>query len=145
MVYIEYNEYKNKYDKAHKDFDNILGEKEMLFSRTQPKATDYKKEVVSGGVPSNTFDTYLVVKEEKQIDELLEEAKSILEDRQRLLKLKEQELRSSKNWNDIIYTYYFLENLTIRKISNRIPLSKSEIHRKLEIIRKNINWGQNGN
>lgn len=144
MIYIEYHEYKNKYYVAQKEYDNILSEKEELFVKTQPKATDYDKEKVSGGSPSNTFDNYLIIKEKKQLDERLKEARSILEDRIKLLKLKEEELKQSKEWLDIIYTCYFIDKLSIRKISKKIPFSTTEIFRKIKIIRKNINLEQKG-
>lgn len=142
MIYITHAEYKNKYYAAQKEYDKILSEKEELFVKTQPKATEYDKEKVSGGSPSNSFDNYLIIKEKKQLDERLEEARSILEDREKLFKLKEEELRHSKDWLDIIYTYYFLEKLSIRKIEKKIPFSSTEIFRKIKIIRKNINLEQ---
>ena len=77
--------------------------------------------------------------EEKQIDERLSVARSILEDRKNLLKSKEDELRSSKDWLDIIYVYYYIEKLSIRKIAKRIPFSSTGIFEKIKIIRKNIN------
>lgn len=138
MLYKEYWEYKTKYYDAQKKYDEVLSEKERLFAKTQPKATQYDKEVVSGGSPSNTFDEYVIAKEKKQIDERLEEAKSILDDRERLLKLKEEELRHSKDWYDIIYVYYYINKLSIRKIEKRIPFSKSDIYRKLETIKENL-------
>lgn len=138
MLYIEYHEYRDKCYDAQKKYDEILSEKEHLFSKTQPKATQYDKEVVSGGLPNNSFDDYLIEKEKKQIDERLEEAKSILDDRERLLKLKEEELRHSKDWIDIIYVYYYIEKLSMRKISKRIPFSTTEIYRKVGIIKKNV-------
>lgn len=144
MIYKEYEEYKNRCYIAQNELDKILNEKEKLFLRTQPKSTDYSKDRVSGGKPENTFDAYIIEKEEKQIDERLKEAKSILEDRTLLLKLKEEELRSSKDWIDIIYVFYYIEKISIRKIENRIPFSRSEICRKLKKIEKNINLGQNG-
>ena len=144
MLYKEYWEYKTKYYDAQKKYDEVLSEKERLFAKTQPKATQYDKEVVSGGSPSNTFDEYVIQKEKKQIDERLEEAKSILDDRERLLKLKEEELRHSKDWHDIIYVYYYIEKLSMRKISKRIPFGTTEIYRKIENIRKNIKLEQKG-
>lgn len=143
MIYIEYESFRTKYYKALKDYEDILCEKEELFNVTQPKATSYDKEVVSGGVPNNTFDTYIDKLQDKRIDERLEAARSILEDRSKLLKLKEEELRHSKDWLDMIYTYYYIDKLSVRKIEKRLPFSKSEICRKLGIIRKNCNLGQN--
>mgnify|MGYP003495061423 CR=1 FL=1 len=112
---------------------------EKLFGITLPKATTFDKERVSGGNPVNSFDTYIEKMEEKQIDERLSVARSILEDRKNLLKSKEDELRSSKDWLDIIYVYYYIEKLSIRKIAKRIPFSSTGIFEKIKIIRKNIN------
>lgn len=138
MVYIEYEKYKTKYYESQSNFNDILDEQEKLFAKTQPKATIYDKEKVKGGKPVNTFESYVIVKQKKKIDERLKEAKSILEDRAILLKAKEEELKASKNWYDVIYTYYYIENYSERKIENKIPYSKSQIHRILEKIKKNI-------
>lgn len=144
MIYIQYHECKNKYYDAQKDFEKVLSEKERLFTKTQPGAVDTTKEKTSGGTPSNTFDNYLVEKEKKNIDKRLKEVRSILEDREKLFNIKTELLKESKEWDDIIYAYRYIENLSIRKIERRIPFSKSEIYRKLQIIRKNIKSGQNG-
>lgn len=131
MVYIEYNEFNNKYLAAQKNYDKILSEKEELFIITQPKSIKYDKERIEGGQPSNAFDDYLIQKEKKKIDERLEEAKSILDDRERLLKLKELELRASKDWNDVIYIYYYIDKLSTHKIEKRVPFSQMQIWRKI--------------
>ena len=138
MLYKEYEEFKTKYYNAQKEYDKILSEKERLFSNTQPAATDYSKEKTTGGTNENTFETFVIEMDNKQIDERLSVARSILEDREKLLKSKEAELRLSKNWEDIIYTYYYIEKLSIRKIEKRIPYSPAQICRKLKTIRKNI-------
>ena len=144
MIYLEYEEYKSKYHKAQKKSDEILSEKEELFNRTQPKATTYDKELVSGGMPSNTFDDYLIIKEKKMIEERLEEAKSILEDRERLFKLKEEELRNSKDWYDIVYTYRYLDNLKPDQIKCKMPYCRSSIYEILKKINKSICLDKNG-
>lgn len=144
MIYLEYVDYKNKYCETQKIFDGILNEKEQLFSLTQPKAAKIEGEKVNGGINENTFDKYLVLKEEKQIDTRLEEVRSLLIDREKLLKLKEAELRASKDWYDVIFVYYYIERLSLRKIAKRIPFSTTEIFRKLKKIEKNINLEQKG-
>ena len=138
MLYKEYWEYKMKYYDAQKKYDEVLSEKESLFARTQPKATDYSKEVVSGGSPSNTFDEYLIAKEKKQIDERLEEAKSILSDREELLRLKEEELYASPDWHDKIFICKYLKNMPVKEIKYRMPYCRSQIYEILNIIRKNL-------
>lgn len=138
MLYIEHNNYKNKYLEAQKKYDEILSKKEKLFSMTQPKATIFDKEKVSGGTPKNTFEEYLIAKEENKIDEQLTEIKSILEDRGKLLSIKESELRLSKDWHDKIYTYYFIDRLSSYKIEKRIPYSQKQICNIINKIKKNI-------
>lgn len=138
MLYIEYQDYKNKYVEAQRKYDEILSQKEKLFSMTQPKATTFDKERVSGGVSTNTFEEYLIAKEEKKIDEQLEEIKSILDDRERLLVIKEKELRISKDWHDKIYTYYFIDKLSTYKIEKRVPYSQKQIWNIVEKIKSNI-------
>jgi hypothetical protein len=139
MIYKTYVEYKTKYLEAQKKYDEILSEKEELFIKTQPKATKYDKEVVSGSiVHSDPFTMYVSKMEEKKIDERLNAARSILEDRRRLLILKEEELRQSKDWEDIIFVQRFLENKPVKIIKARMPYCRSSIYGILKKIEKNI-------
>lgn len=139
MIYVEYEEARNKYREAQNQYDDILSEKERLFERTQPQAIVYDKEKVSGGATSNPFDDYIIAKERKQIDERLSEIRSILEDRWRLLTIKERELRASQEWNDKIFTLYFLDGKTITDIEHLVPYSRVQIWRKLNVIKDTIN------
>lgn len=143
MLYIDYELYKNKYFDAQTSFNEILDEKESLFALTQPKATNPDKELVKGGSKENTFDAYLIKIEEKQIEARLQEARTILEDRGKLLRLKEEELRASNNPYDRIYIYRFIDNLKIYKISRLVGYSEAQIYRILKIIRKNIKMIEN--
>lgn len=138
MIYISYEEYKNKYYEAQKKYDEVLCEKESLFAITQPKATTYDKELVSGGNPSNTFDEYLIKKEAKQIDERLEEARSILKDRERLLKLKEEELKSSSHPYDKTYYNRCIKNKTPNQIAILIPCDRATVYRYMQEIERNL-------
>lgn len=145
MLYVVYEQYKTKLYNAQKDLDKILCEKEELFARTQPQSTKYDKEPVKGGSPSNSFDEYLIAKEKKQIEERLNEAKSIVNDRKELLLGKEEELRNSKDWYDKIYVYRFLDNLSVEKIKNIMPYCRSSIYEKIKEIEKVVsldNFGQ---
>ena len=143
MLYIQYHEFKIKYNNAQKDYDDILSEKERLFARTQPQATVYDKEKVNGGSPTNAFDEYIIEKEKKNIDARLVEARSILEDRERLLKLKEEELRRSGDWYDKAYVYKYIDGLKVREIKYKMPYCRSQIYEILSKIQKNLNIGQN--
>lgn len=138
MLYVEYNQLKAKYSEAQRHYDEILSEKEQLFARTQPTGVNFEKERTSGGANVNVFDTYIIAKERARLDERLNEIKDILNDRKRLLDLKESELRASKNWHDIIYKLRYIDNLSITKIENRLPYSRAQIWRILKKIKSNL-------
>ena len=138
MLYIEYEEYKTRYYEVQKKYNQILNEKEELFARTQPKATQITGEKTTGGKHVNAFDEYLIQKEKKNIDQRLEEVKSILEDRERLLKLKEQELRASKDSYDKIYRCRYIDRLTIDKTTRISNYSRAQVFNILNKIKRSI-------
>ena len=105
---------------------------------TQPSAVKFDKEPVGGGITENIFERYLILKEEKKIDQRLEEIKSILDDRERLLKLKEQELRASTDVQDKIYMYRYIDKLKVYKIAKMVGYSEPQIYRILKVIRRNL-------
>jgi len=140
MIYKEYQEILNKFNDAQEEYNILLNEKETLFQMTQPKSVDCENERVKGGAIKNSFDSYLEIKEKSKIDERLIEIKSILDARKELLNFKEEQLRKSKDWNDVIYVYYYLENLSTYKIEKRIPYSQRQICRKLKEIKDNLWW-----
>jgi hypothetical protein len=132
MIYKTYENYKEKYYEAQNEYNAILNEKEELFIMTQPKSADYSKERVNGGTKNNVFDEYLVQKELKNIDQRLEEAKSILYDRKRLFEQKEEELKHSSDINDRIYKYKYLDKLKIERIAILIPCGEATVYRALK-------------
>jgi hypothetical protein len=137
MVYLEYEEYRMKYWETQRQYEEILTEKEVLFSKTQPKSVQFDKERVSGGSANNAFDEYLIQKERKKIDVRLAEAKSIMEERENLLRLKEEELRHSNEVLDKLYCCRVLDKLKMQKIIRVINYSESHIYRMLgEIFRE---------
>lgn len=135
-VYIAYEEYKNKYLDAQKQFDKILQEKEKIFAKTQPKSPKWDKIDSSNVTEHNNFDNYLISKESKKIDERLVEIKSILDDRERLLKLKEKELMESREQIDKIYKLKYIRQFNINEIIKNVNYSKSQVYRLLDIIKR---------
>ena len=138
MLYQEYEEFKYRYYEVQKKYNDILNEKEELFARTQPKATQITAEKTTGGKHVNAFDEYIIQKEKKNIDQRLEEVKSILEDRERLLRLKEQELRVSKDSYDKIYRCRYLDRLTIDKTVRISNYSRAQVFNILNKIKRSI-------
>jgi len=137
-VYIDYEIYKCKYLEIQIQYNEILTEKENLFTKTQPNAIRYDKVQVQGGTYGNGFDEYLIAKEKEQIDERLAEARQLLEDREKLLELKEKELRASKDKLDLIYCMRYVDNKRPYAIARSLNYSESQIYRILDKIQKEI-------
>lgn len=138
MVFLEYEFYKSQYLASQRVLNSILIEQEELFTKTQPDAIRYDKDRVQTSPSNNQFDNYLVQKEKLKIDERLAEAKSIIEDRERLMKMKELELRQSMDIKDTIYLYKFVEGLNVRKIANKLNYSASQVYRIIEKIEASL-------
>ena len=137
MLYLEYHAIRQKYIDAQRVYNELIDEKEVMFSRTQPQAVNYDKDRVSGGSGKNAFEEYVIAKENSRIDERLAEQKTILEERRTLKSLKENELRRSKSLYDRIYVYRYLDELTLTQIEARVPYSRVQIWRILKTIKLN--------
>ena len=135
MLYAEYEELKRQYKETQRQYNEIINEKEMLFQITQPQAVTTDKEKVSGGSPENKFDQYLILKEQKRIDERIGEAKSILKERDEQLRIKREELRRSKHPLDMVYRMRYIDRLKITKIATHMGYSEAQIYRILKKIR----------
>ena len=137
MVYLEYERFKARYRLTQDLYSEILAEKEELFGRTQPRTAPTDKDRVSGGSDANVFESYVIEMESKRIDERLTIVKSILDERHGLLRLKEQELRESKDIPDRIYCYRHLDHKRIKWIARKVNYSEAQVYRHLDAIRKN--------
>lgn len=136
FVYMDYERFRKEYIETQNKFDEILKEKELLFSKTQPKSPKWDKVGSSG--QQNPFEEYLILKEKRQIEKRLAEAKTLLEDRKKLLMLKQQELMNSKNNVDKIYRMRYIEHINITRIAMSVNYSESQVYRILNNIRQNI-------
>lgn len=132
MIYLDYEVLKLRLWDAQKMYDGILTEKEQLFAMTQPHGVQFDKERVAGGTPDDsTFDRYLSLKEAKNIDRRLAEAKAIMDDRAELLHQKEEELRQSKEVLDRLYCMRVLDRVKIQWITRQLNYSESHVYRML--------------
>lgn len=138
MLYLDYEKLKNMYIETQKRYMSVLDEQEKLFSKTQPIGIRFDKESVTGSGKGYTFDDYLIEKEQKQIDAKIKEIKQMVEERVHLLKLKETELRASKQAYDRIYVLKYLDGLRVYKIAPMMHYSESQVYRILASIEKNI-------
>lgn len=137
-TYLEYECFRLKYIALQQRYDEIVAEKERLFELTLPTPINYEKEKIDGGEAQNKFDKYLISKEEKHIEQRLQECLSLLRDRKVLLDIKEAELRKSKNLYDKIYRLYYLDKMRVERIANYLHYSARQTYRILRIITENV-------
>lgn len=136
MVYIEYEMYMTKFLELQKQFDQVLTEKERLFTKILPKSMRYNKGSTQSNNHSNTLENYIVEMDEKKINECLTHLKNLLTDRKKLLDMKEKELRMSRDKFDRVYVYKFLDGYGPKKIARILNYSKSQIYRLINSIQK---------
>ena len=138
MIYVEYEDLKQKYYKAQKEYDALLQEKESLFAMTQPNSLSYDKEKVAGGKNDSPFDKYLIRKEQTRIEERLAEARIILADRKVLTTLKQEELERSEDIYDKIYLHKYIKREKIKRIARETQYSEPHVKRMLKQINNRL-------
>ena len=138
MIYIQYERIKQKYRIAQDNYEELIKEKEDLFSLTQPKSQQTDKEKIVGGQTDNAFDKYLIKQEQKNIDERLEAAREIVEVRKKMLEQKRTELEESEDVMDRLYYLKYIKRLRNKEIYDEIEYSKAQTTRYLQLIRAAI-------
>lgn len=111
MLYIEYEQYKRRYHQVQNQYDELLTKKENLIARKKP--TD-------------------------EVNAKLDELWLLLNDRKNLLILKEDELRKSKDSEDIIYRMKYIDKASVQNIRFVVHYCETEVYRKLGKINKNL-------
>jgi DNA-directed RNA polymerase specialized sigma subunit len=138
MLFIEYERCKDIYIELQAKYEAVMLEKERPFTRVMPNAINYDKEDIQTSISSNMLDEYILALERNKVDERLESIKSMLDDRQRLLSMKEQALRKSPDKYDRLYVFRYLDGMGVKQITRRMYLSKTQVYRLLDDIRRKI-------
>lgn len=138
MVFLDYEREKIKYYKAQEWFDEALNEQERLITRTMPSAIRYNKPVVQSSPDGNVMDDYVIAMEEKRIKRKIAHRRQLLEDRERLLSIKEKELRKSHDKMDIVYVNWKIDGHSPEEISEGLHYSKSQVYRMIGGIKSAI-------
>lgn len=138
MLYLEYERAKANFRSAQVMFEEALLEKERLFTITQPKAITYDKDVIQTSPCGDVLDRYVIALEDEHIEEKLRPFRELVMNRESLLDVKERELRKSVDIFDRIYTYRYLDGMSIKGIAKILNFSKSQIYRKLQSIQRKI-------
>ena len=138
MIYIQYERIKQKYRVSQDNYEELIREKEDLFSLTQPKSQQTDTERVSGGQRENAYDKYLIRQEQSNIEERLEAAKEIMEIRKQMLEQKRAELEASEDVMDRLYYMKYIKRMRAKEICDVIGYSRSQTTRYLKLIRSAI-------
>ena len=138
MIYIQYERIKQKYRVSQDNYEELIREKEDLFSLTQPKSQQTDTERVSGGQKENAYDKYLIKQEQSNIEERLEAAKEIMDVRKQMLEQKRAELEASEDVMDRLYYLKYIKRLRNKEIYDVIDYSKAQTERYLRQIRSAI-------
>lgn len=143
LIYIDYENIKNKCHKLEKDYENILAENEKIFRITQPKSPAFSDIKVQCSEIKSKFDEYLVLKEKLCIEKRTREVSRMLKIRNKMLKKKEIELRSSRDLIDRIYCLWFLDKKNAREISYALSYHKSAVYNVVNDIKNVISKMEN--
>ena len=105
---------------------------------TQPNAIRYDKDKVQISPSGSILDKYVEALEEQGIDEKLTTFRQLLDDRERLLKIKECDLRASSDRFDRVYSMKFLDGMSINQIAQRMNYSRRQVYRIFNEIRRGM-------
>lgn len=138
MIYKDFHRHHRLYIEAQAQLAEIIGEKEVLFARTQPSAIRYDKVRITGGEPTNAYDEYLAAKEKLRIDERIKEARDILAERSAIRQSLIEELKASHDIKDRIYYLKYIEGRQTGEIAKKVGYSKAQICRIQKMIQNDI-------
>lgn len=135
-LFLEYYAIYKKYREANDDYQDALDKKAQLFYDTQPKSVK-PKEIITHLTPNS--DKFLNYSADLQVIECeLEKTRNILGIRELQLKLKEKELRESKEILDIVYLMYYIEKRKVKHIAYKMNYGKSRIYEFIDEIEKKL-------
>lgn len=132
MIYEEYEAILSKIQRKEKELFDFINKMDELFSMTQPKSSQFDKEIVDGKNPVNTIEQYVVQKEYYQTK--TEQLNIILDNLGQILKRKRDKLQASKNLYDQVYYLRVVEKITPERIAHIIPCDTSSVYKVMKSI-----------
>lgn len=122
---MELRDIKNKISQLENQAEYYIREKELLFLKTQPRATDLDKMVVDGTSSEDKCLRYLIEVEERELDLKINDLKEKIKNAYKLL---EKELRRLEQYNEavkLIVFYRDLDKMKWEDISSKVHYSES--------------------
>lgn len=136
-LFVEYELLKRECKAAKRDYDKALEKKAEYYYSVLPGASDTSKELIKTECTNDKFLNYTIKIQE--IDSEIEVRKNLYGNLSYRLKLKEIELRNSKELLDRIYVYRYLDRYKVNKIARIVEYSREQTYRKIREIDKKIN------
>lgn len=136
-VFVEYELLKRECKAAKRDYDKALEKKAEYYYSVLPGASDTSKKLIKTECTNDKFLNYTIKIQE--IDSEIEVRKNLYGNLSYRLKLKEIELRNSKELLDRIYVYRYLDRYKVNKIARIVEYSREQTYRKIREIDKKIN------
>lgn len=135
-LYLEHRKQYLLYREALKKVEDILNEYEIISAKVHPKSAlaeherEFSKETIlpASGKKINKTEEYVIALEQRRIEERLYSAKLILQERTELLKLKEEEIRKSKDIYNMVYTAKWIDGLKNDAIVKQTGYSRSQVY-----------------
>ena len=141
MIYEEYEAIWCKIRKQEKKLFKLIEKILKLFEKTQPKTTQFDKEMVDGKKQTNIQEQYVI--QQEYLTEKINQLNTTLDDLYQVLKRKREELKLSKNIYDRIYFYKEIEKLSMYKIASLVGYSKEQTYRYYRKIKLTQNDKKN--
>ena len=135
-LFVEYELLKRECKVAKRDYDKALEKKAEYYYSVLPGASDTSKELIKTECTNDKFLNYTIKIQE--IDSEIEVRKNLYGNLSYRLKLKEIELRNSKELLDRIYVYRYLDKLNVKAIGIKIQYGKSQTYDYITKIKNMI-------
>lgn len=138
MQYLFYNTCYRKLVKSEQVYKRLITRKEALFNSTQPRAKVYNRDKVQISKSENAIEHYIIKLDESRLNERINEALSLVNERKHLLRYIERDLQDSKDIYDKAYYYRYVRKQKAEWIAKITGYSYTQIKRILRTVKQEL-------
>lgn len=128
--------HKKELYEALKHHSELVDEMVELFQKTQPSSLDMEKEGRTQGNPTDKMDSYIIKKENLQLDARVAASRDICNEMIQRLDNDERVLRMSMEQADRIYVLRYIDKISPADIASKLHYGQSYVYRMLREIEK---------
>ena len=137
-IYVFFDKISKAVLRLEKLYVETLNFKESIYSITQPKSPFYSKIKIQNNNKSDNFSKYIELLETFNVNERLSNLEKTISNGKKFLKMKELELRKSKECEDRIYCLSVLDKKSVLDISFIVGYQKSAVYSILRKIKAEL-------